>query len=100
MFAKVQIEKQGLGKVHFYRGIIKGSSPLYLRPNWHPMGTLRMGSDFRTSVCDKQLRFGGHKNIFMLNSGVFPTGSNCNPTYTVLALASYLAENFEKAQSI
>ena len=96
MFAKVEIERQGLGKVHFYRGIIQGTSPLYLNPNWHPMGTLRMGKDFRTSVCDKNLRFGGYKNIFMLNSGVFPTGSNSNPTYTVLALASYLVETFEK----
>ena len=43
---------------------------------------------------DLGLRIHGTKNVFMLSAAVFPTGSNSNPTFTVLALANRLANKF------
>ena len=53
----------------------------------HIIGTLRMGSDPRTSVVDKDLRSHDHPNLFVLGSSVFPTSATANPTLTIAALA-------------
>lgn len=53
----------------------------------HLMGTYRMGLDPATSVVDADLRAHQHPNLFMLGSGVFPTGGTANPTLTIVALA-------------
>jgi choline dehydrogenase-like flavoprotein len=53
----------------------------------HIIGTLRMGSDSRTSVVDKDLRSHDHPNLFVLGSSVFPTSATANPTLTIAALA-------------
>ena len=69
-------------------------------PNWHPMGTTRMGSDPKHSVVDGNLAIHGTPNCYVLSASVFPTGSNSNPTFTTLALASRLSESifFSKSQ--
>jgi choline dehydrogenase-like flavoprotein len=46
-----------------------------------------MGADPATSVVDADLRAHQHRNLFMLGSGVFPTGGTANPTLTIVALA-------------
>jgi hypothetical protein len=61
--------------------------------NWHPMGTTRMGLDPKTSVCDANLKVHNVDNLYLLSAAVFPSGSNTNPTMTVLALANRLSEN-------
>ena len=68
--------------------------------NWHPMGTTRMGADPRYSVVDPNLAIHGTPNCYVLSASVFPTGSNSNPTFTTLALASRLSETeaFSKNQ--
>ena len=60
--------------------------------NWHPMGTTRMGVDPENSVVDENLALHGAPNCYVLSASVFPTGSNSNPTFTTLALASRLSE--------
>ena len=62
-------------------------------PNWHPIGTTPFGLDATNAVCDSDLQIFGVKNLFVLSASVFPTGSNSNPTFTVLALASRLANS-------
>ncbi len=57
------------------------------RPGGHLMGTYRMGEDPKTSVVDSDLRSHDHRNLFLLGSGVFPTGAAANPTLTIAALA-------------
>jgi choline dehydrogenase-like flavoprotein len=61
--------------------------------NWHPMGTTPMGLDRLTAICDPDLQVIGVKNLFVLSASVFPSGSNSNPTFTVLALACRLANS-------
>jgi choline dehydrogenase-like flavoprotein len=53
----------------------------------HIMGTYRMGTDPATSVVDPFGRTHDHPNLFLLGSGVFPTGATANPTLTLAALA-------------
>jgi choline dehydrogenase-like flavoprotein len=53
----------------------------------HVMGTYRMGTDARRSVVNPDSRSHDHPNLFLLGSGVFPTGAASNPTLTIAALA-------------
>lgn len=65
----------------------------FFGPNWHPMGTARMGTDPNLSICNPNLEIHGIKNLFVLSAAVFPSGSNSNPTFTTLALADRLAKS-------
>lgn len=65
----------------------------FFGPNWHPMGTTRIGSDVLTSVCNSNLQMHNIDKLFILSSSVFPSVSNTNPTFTVLALADRLANS-------
>jgi choline dehydrogenase-like flavoprotein len=49
---------------------------------------------------DENLALHGTPNCYVLSASVFPTGSNSNPTFTTLALASRLSESnfFSKSQ--
>ena len=58
-----------------------------IKPAGHLMGTYRMGNDPKQSVVDANLRSHDHANLFLLGSGVFPTGGASNPTLTIAALA-------------
>lgn len=93
---ETMIETENFGKVRYYNHVMDASKTLLLRPNWHPMGTLRMGEP-GNSVVDQNLTVHGEDNVFILSSAVFPTGSNQNPVFTTLALgtrlADYLSEN-------
>jgi choline dehydrogenase-like flavoprotein len=62
-------------------------------PNWHPMGTAKMGLESSKSICDSNLQVHGIDNLYLISGAVFPTGSNTNPTFTVLALANRLVES-------
>jgi paromamine 6'-oxidase/6'''-hydroxyneomycin C oxidase/2'-deamino-2'-hydroxyparomamine 6'-oxidase len=53
----------------------------------HVMGTLRMGTDARTSVCDPGGRFHDVDNLWCTDGAVFPTSSGFNPTLTIQAMA-------------
>ena len=65
----------------------------FFGPNWHPMGTAKMGLESSNSICDSNLQVHGIDNLYLISGAVFPTGSNTNPTFTVLALANRLVES-------
>ena len=89
------LRTHNLGRVKFYDEVMDASKILQLRPNWHPMGTLRMGRP-GNSVVDENLKLHGVENIYFLSSAVFPTGSNQNPVFTTLALGTRLADHISK----
>jgi glucose dehydrogenase len=62
----------------------------------HIMGTYRMGTDPRTSVVTPEQRAHDHPNLFLLGSGVFPTGAASNPTLTIAALALRAVDSIAK----
>jgi choline dehydrogenase-like flavoprotein len=53
----------------------------------HVMGTARMGTDPRTSVCDPWHRLHDVQNVLVADSSVFPTSAGYGPTLTIVALA-------------
>ena len=57
------------------------------------MGTTRMGFLKEDSVCDLNLKYHGINNLYINSTSVFPTAGIANPTLTLLALTSRLAEN-------
>jgi choline dehydrogenase-like flavoprotein len=57
------------------------------------MGTAKMGLESSNSICNSNLQIHGIDNLYLLSGAVFPSGSNTNPTFTVLALASRLIES-------
>ena len=58
----------------------------------HHMGTTKMGLNENDSVCDISQNYHGIDNLIINSTSVFPTGGIANPTLTMLALTSRLAE--------
>ena len=84
------LRKHNLGKfkIHSY---FRFNRLFYTGPNFHPMGSLRMGSNPKDSVISPDFSFHGSPRVFAVNSGIFPNGSNHNPTTMVLALSHIFA---------
>jgi len=59
----------------------------------HIMGTLRMGDDPASSVCDAFGKFHDLENLYCADGAVFVTSSGYNPTLTIQALALRTAAN-------
>jgi len=58
----------------------------------HLNGTVRMGSDPRTSVVDSDCRSWDIRNLFVCDGSVFPTVGGVNPSLTIQALACRTAD--------
>lgn len=59
----------------------------------HVMGTLRMGTNPTTSVCDRVGKLHDLGNVWAADGALFPTSSGFNPTLTIQALALWVAAN-------
>jgi hypothetical protein len=86
------LQSNNLGKfrIHSY---FRLNSLFYTGPNFHPMGSLRMGLDPKNSIVGPDFSFHGSSHVFAVNSGIFPNGSNHNPTAMVLALSIIYASS-------
>jgi hypothetical protein len=84
----LRVENLGDFRIHSY---FRFNSLFYTGPNFHPMGSLRMGLDPATSIVGPDFAFHGSPHVFAINSGIFPNGSNHNPTAMVLALSIVFA---------
>lgn len=61
----------------------------------HHMGTTRMHVDPARGVVDENGRVHGTSNLFVAGSSVFPSTGYANPTLTIVALASRLADHLK-----
>ncbi|MDQ4005335.1 MAG: GMC family oxidoreductase [Actinomycetota bacterium] len=78
------------------REILEGAGAEEIRiseGNDHTMGGCRMGDDPRTSVVDRDCRAHDHPNLFICDASVFPTPGGAQPSQTIMALATRLAEH-------
>ena len=55
-----------------------------------------MGSDPKTSVCDKFSRVWDFPNLFLADGSVHPNNGGMNPVLTIMALAFRTADNIVK----
>jgi choline dehydrogenase-like flavoprotein len=67
--------------------------------NQHICGTLSMGSDARTSVCDQWGRAHDHDNLYLASTGVLPTCATCNSTENGLAVALRMVQHMLAEQA-
>lgn len=82
------------------RGVLKiNNNGIYrnAQGGGHTMGTTRMGSDPKNSVCDSKNRVHGYGNLYLSGSSVFTTGGASNPTLTIVALAIRLGNILNKS---
>lgn len=61
----------------------------------HHIGTARMAEDASLGVVDRNCRVFDLDNLFVAGSAVFPTSSHANPTLTIVALATRLADHLK-----
>jgi len=88
-----ELERQGVGTVTFL-----DKNPRQQIRNRHAMlghhiGTTRMSRGPADGVVDPHCRVHEMENLFIASSSVFPTGSQANPTLTIVALAIRLADH-------
>ncbi len=58
----------------------------------HQMGTCRMGSDPRTSVCDERGSVRGIAGLYVADASLFPASSGVNPMITIMGMAKIVGE--------
>ena len=58
----------------------------------HAVGTLRFGDDSEESVLDRDCRFRGMENLFVLDGSFMPTSGGVNPSLTIAANALRVAD--------
>lgn len=63
--------------------------------NDHTMGGCRMGADRRSSVVDRNLRTWDHPNLYICDASVFVTPGGAQPSQTIMALATRLADHLD-----
>jgi choline dehydrogenase-like flavoprotein len=61
--------------------------------NDHTMGGCRMGDDPSSSVVDRNLKAHDHPNLYLCDASVFVTPGGAQPSQTIMALATRLAEH-------
>lgn len=92
-----EVGKAGLGRVQLIEWAINDDVDDFPGiDHHHHMGTTRMGTDPRVSVVDADCRVHTVKNLYVAGSSVFTTGSEVQPTVTIIALALRLADHLKQ----
>lgn len=81
----------GIGRLDYDPALVETEMTRYGAYGGHHIGTVRMGSDPRSSVVNADCRLHSVQNLYVAGSAVFPTSSQANPTLTIVALALRLA---------
>ncbi len=62
----------------------------------HHIGTTRMANDPNHGTVDPNCKVFGVNNLYVAGSSVFPTAAAVNPTFTIVALATRLADHLRE----
>ena len=62
----------------------------------HAVGTMRMGDDPKKSVLDRNCRFNGLDNLYVLDGSFMPSSAALNPSLTISANALRVADYLSK----
>jgi len=86
------LRTQGLGHVEFLYDDIAGAVRDQLFGGYHQAGTTRMSALPADGVVDRNLAVHGFDDLFIASSSTFPTSSQANSTFMLIALALRLAD--------
>lgn len=86
------LREQGLGEVEFLHDDVEGAVREQLFGGYHQAGTTRMSALPEDGVVDRDLAVHGFEGLFVASSSVFPTSSQANSTFTLIAFAVRLAD--------
>ncbi|MDC1155749.1 GMC oxidoreductase [Candidatus Pelagibacter sp.] len=93
-FSKVLIENN-IGRINLNTYLYNDDNYDVVVGN-HQLGGTRIGDNISDSVVDRNLKIHDKNNLFINGSSVFRTAGHCHPTYTIVSLASRLADHLSK----
>lgn len=88
-----ELRRAGLGRLYIL--LNQDTPPQNITGGWHHMGTTRMHVNPRKGVVDENCQVHGIANLFIAGPSVFPTGGYANPSLTIIALATRLADHIK-----
>jgi choline dehydrogenase-like flavoprotein len=84
---------QGLGHVELLHDDVEGAVREQLFGGYHQAGTTRMSALSEDGVVDRNLAVHGFEDLFVASSSTFPTSSQANSTFMLIAFALRLADH-------
>ncbi len=95
--AAKELARLGVARVQLADYVLNTEIPLInFSPHAHHMGTTRMAESSKYGVADKNQKVFGTDNLYIAGSSVFSTGGGCNPTFTLVMLASRLGNHLSQ----
>lgn len=85
------LRAQGLGHVEFLYDDVEQAVREQLFGGYHQCGTTRMSANAEDGVVDGNLAVHGFEDLFIASSSTFPTSSQANSTFMLIAFALRLA---------
>jgi choline dehydrogenase-like flavoprotein len=86
------LREQGLGEVEMLYDDVEGAVREQLFGGYHQAGTTRMSALAEDGVVDRNLAVHGFEDLYVASSSTFPTSSQANSTFTLIAFAIRLAD--------
>jgi choline dehydrogenase-like flavoprotein len=86
------LRTQGLGHVELIHEDVEEAVRQQLFGGYHQAGTTRMSAEAEDGVVDGNLAVHGFDDLFIASSSTFPTSSQANSTFMVIAFALRLAD--------
>jgi choline dehydrogenase-like flavoprotein len=86
------LRRQGLGRVEMLYDDVEGAVREQLFGGYHQAGTTRMSARPEDGVVDEELAVHGFDDLYVASSSAFPTSSQANSTFTLVAFALRLAD--------
>jgi choline dehydrogenase-like flavoprotein len=87
------LRRQALGHVEFLEEDVEQAVRSQLFGGYHQAGTTRMSELPAEGVVDRNLAVHGFEDLFVASSSTFPTSSQANSTFTLIAFALRLADH-------
>lgn len=86
------LREQGLGRVEMIHDDVEAAIREQLFGGYHQAGTTRMSKLPENGVVDEDLAVHGFDDLFVASSATFPTSSQANSTFMLIAFAVRLAD--------
>ena len=86
-----------VGEIDSVIDALKNEPARYRYTSFHPQGTCRMGADKSKTVVNPYGETHDVKKLYVVDASLLPTSIGYNPSETVYALASYIADHINEA---